>query len=309
MVSCEGSSLNWQSPRTLPSRDTNGALSLISMASDVLRVLQRSELVHKLQRERGVTCGSVASSDPTLFFSGRMLEQREQTFLSFSDTDLLPAETATLQQLQQIRARADSFIKQVDKSGEQAAVAFYSIFSQFNQLILAVLDRTAGGGIDSPRHNNFEIFDAFARLKEATGVERAFLCGALALPPAALAHLPSRAFADLVIGMQQQRSHEAIIRDTAPPKLLELIRAGFEYSPELRDVQARLLEDFDVARLRETLGADRCWNLLTEHIDKLERLQVSALSLSYSTRRCPLCRSHVICSTVICLCPVAGAPP
>jgi hypothetical protein len=78
--------------------------------------------------------------------------------------------------------------------------------------------------------------------------------------------------------MQQQRSHEAIIRDTAPPKLLELIRAGFEYSPELRDVQARLLEDFDVARLRETLGADRCWNLLTEHIDKLERLQVSALS-------------------------------
>lgn len=163
------------------SRDTKGALSLISMASDVLRVLQRSELVHKLQRERGVTCGSVASSDPTLFFSGRMLEQREQTFLSFSDTDLLPAETATLQQLQQIRARADSFIKQVDKSGEQAAVAFYSIFSQFNQLILAVLDRTAGGSIDRPRHNNFEIFDAFARLKEATGVERAFLCGALAL--------------------------------------------------------------------------------------------------------------------------------
>ena len=53
-----------------------------------------------------------------------------------------------------------------------------------------------------------KIFHAFAQLKEATGIERAFLCGALALPPAALAHLPSRAFAELVMGLQQQRAHE-----------------------------------------------------------------------------------------------------
>ena len=40
-----------------------------------------------------------------------------------------------------------------------------------------------------------------------------------------------------MIGLQQQRTHEATIRATAPPKLLELVRAGFEYSPELREVQ------------------------------------------------------------------------
>ena len=41
-----------------------------------------------------------------------------------------------------------------------------------------------------------------------------------------------------------------------------------------RAIQARLLDDFDVAALRATLSAADCWRLLTEHIDKLEQLQV-----------------------------------
>ena len=44
---------------------------------------------------------------------------------------------------------------------------------------------------------------AFARLKEATGVERAFLCGMLALPEASLPELPSRAFAGFVLVVQE----------------------------------------------------------------------------------------------------------
>ena len=46
---------------------------------------------------------------------------------------------------------------------------------------------------------------AFARLKEATGVERAFLCGMLALPEASLPELPSRAFAGFVLVVQAPR--------------------------------------------------------------------------------------------------------
>ena len=54
---------------------------------------------------------------------------------------------------------------------------------------------------------------AFARLKEATGVERAFLCGMLALPEASLPELPSRAFAGFVLVVQEPLD----ITPSAPP--------------------------------------------------------------------------------------------
>ena len=38
---------------------------------------------------------------------------------------------------------------------------------------------------------------------QATGVERAFLCGMLALPEASLPELPSRAFAGFVLVVQE----------------------------------------------------------------------------------------------------------
>ena len=44
-----------------------------------------------------------------------------------------------------------------------------------------------------------------SRSQEASAIERGFLCGALSLPDAALAALPSRAFAGFVLVMQQQR--------------------------------------------------------------------------------------------------------
>ena len=230
-------------------------------------------MIHQLQRERGVTCGLVGSGGGA-YFIGLVAEHR-------SLTDTLAMDSATQATLLEIRAIADESssymtrgsvdIASDDSAAAATAVAFVTVFSRFNQLIQRTLDTAAER---SPDIFEASIVEAFSRLKEATGVERAFLCGALALSPLALTHLPSRAFAELVMGLQQQRAHEAVIRETAPPKLLELIRAGFEYSPELREVQSRLLADFDVSRLRATLSADQCWRLMTEHIDKLERLQV-----------------------------------
>jgi hypothetical protein len=218
-----------------------------------------STLVHRLQRERGVTCGLVASGGSDYF---RMLVEEQR-----QSTDGLAADT-THAALKEVRAEAD---REVDPSGavgreHQAAsqaIAFYSVFQRFNTLIATTLEAHTRSGDSHP------IYATFVRLKEATGIQRAFLCGALALPLPSLEHLPSRAFADLVIVLQQQRQYERLIRDTAPPKLLELIRAGFEYSPALFEVQSHLLEDFDVARLRQSLSADRCWQLFTQHIDKL----------------------------------------
>ena len=138
--------------------------------------------------------------------------------------------------------------------------------------------RVDGGGQQRVRSRAEAASLAFARLKEATGVERAFLVGMLALPEAALSELPSRAFAGFVlvvqeplditldtalgarrakspttrspkdhpphpnppaIAVQEQRSLEAALRATAPPRLLELIRSGLEYSVELQARWAR----------------------------------------------------------------------
>jgi len=73
-----------------------------------------------------------------------------------------------------------------------------------------------------------------------------------------------------VIGLQQQRAFEERVRQAASPKLLELIRAGFELKPELQRLQERLRCDFDIAALRATLSADRCWQIMADYRDKLE---------------------------------------
>ena len=172
------------------------------------------------------------------------------------------------------------------------AADFYTAFTSYNALCEQILTRPAAQALRDADGEAVEAEPwrrqakdnalgagwavpmlAFARLKNWHGVERAFLCGVLALPDDAVASLPSRAFADLVIGLQQQRNQEAIVREAVPPKLLEMVSAGFEYAPALAKVQQRLLEDLDVSRLRGELSAERAWQLTTEHIDKLEKLQ------------------------------------
>ena len=226
---------------------------------------QFANCVHNLQRERGLSCAFVASGGSG-GFDDLLQEQRKLS-------DALPLGSDTFAIMHDIRKLADAAVMSPFQSSSAAAVAqsFYSTFSRFNELIKRLID---GQELAS----RSDVYLSFTRLKEATGVERAFLCGALSLAPDALAHLPSRAFADLVVGMQAQRVHEAAVREAAPPMLLELIRAGFEYSTaELREVQSRLLADFDLVRLRRTLTAQRCWVLMTEHIDKLERVQALLL--------------------------------
>lgn len=136
----------------------------------------------------------------------------------------------------------------------------------------------------------------FALLKNTYGVERAFLCGALALPtqprpsrplpdlswsrPAgalalpteALSAVPPHASSALVVNLQRQRALIERIQTRSPPRALELIGAAFELTPpELRDVHNELQRSLDVAALKSGgLRAARWFELMTAHIDKLE---------------------------------------
>ena len=262
---------------------------LLALPSDVDGV-ELIALIHKVQRERGVSCGWVASGGGGPFWEEGIRTCRDESDAVLSSTAF--GGTWVGDELRSIRADADEAVAHAREGApsptvdggwlaegaaaedfSRLAAAFYSCFSKFNALLDLLLDepkgRSSHGAPDGAAAS-----DAFARLKEATGIERAFLCGALALPATALPLLPSRAFADLVIGLQQQRAFEAAVRAAAPPRLLELIRAGFTLSPSLRDVQEKLLRDFDLVSLRETLTAERAWRLMTEQIDKLESLQI-----------------------------------
>jgi len=252
---------------------------------------RRTAVVHVVQRERGVTCGWVASGGAQ--FEDKIAAVREAT-------DSARPSPTVAEAVARIRSEADAAVANARSCGGEdagcelsgvAALAprFHSVFSDWNALLQQALaaapdevalatgepaspeapcEASAAAASFDPRA--VKAYAAFAHLKEATGIERAFLCGALALPEEALPHLPSRAFADLVIGLQQQRAFEERVRQAASPKLLELIRAGFELKPELQRLQERLRCDFDIAALRATLSADRCWQIMTDHLDKLE---------------------------------------
>ena len=64
------------------------------------------------------------------------------------------------------------------------------------------------------------------------------------------------------------------MRATAPRRLHELIKTAFEYDKELQAVRTQLRDDFDVRATRRAISIERFWTLMTEHIDKLERLQL-----------------------------------
>ena len=119
----------------------------------------------------------------------------------------------------------------------------------------------------------------FARLKESTAYMRGFLTGVIALPERAVPALPPRAFADLVICASNQKAYQESLRTSAPPRLLQLMAKGFTIeNPELAEAHLRLMSEFDLHAIRSALTVRRCWDLYTEHVDKLQGIEAAVLS-------------------------------
>lgn len=240
-----------------------------------------ADFIHNLQRERGTTCCWVARASGNAEGADVQAPLHDVHEVRIA-TDACNGLDGTIKEwLEQIRILADELVAG-RPTAEATADMFYTVFRHYTELIKEVINQSVGTQDGSEESN---VFVALTRLKEAMGIERAFLCAALTLPREALAHLPSRAFADLVIGLQEQRTYKAAIREAAPPMLLELIRAGFEYSFELRKLQAQLYDDFDVAALRDWLSPEQVWAMMTEHINKLGMVQELVLS-EHEKQRC-----------------------
>mmetsp|Transcript_36811 Transcript_36811/g.60936 ORF Transcript_36811/g.60936 Transcript_36811/m.60936 type:complete len:857 (-) Transcript_36811:264-2834(-) len=233
-----------------------------------------SSLTQEVQHERGCSCAFVGSGGALSDFKRLVLLHREGTdkFLQ-SNSDLA---ASMLPALARVRSLVDVATSSTAQSAERA-VAFYKVYSDYTKLIEMYLRDEKGWQSESfkaKNPGNRRAAFAFAGLTELMGRERAFICGILSLPEDAIKYLPTRAFADFVMCMTQQRHAMSSVRASAPPQLLALLTSGFKLQPKLHELHETLLQSFDVLALkREGLTIRLWWQLITCQINRMFALQ------------------------------------
>ena len=62
---------------------------------------------------------------------------------------------------------------------------------------------------------------------------------------------------------------------SAPANLVPIVRTCYSLdSPQLAEIQWKLESEFDVHELRRSLSVMQCWQLYTDHIEKLRKAEV-----------------------------------
>ena len=197
----------------VPAADGDGAEG-VTLAT--MPAAEITALVHCFQKERGATCGWVGSHygeshshfDALVEQTRKLVDAQRMPGFYRARLDSIRAEAGATVAAAKAEAEAEappSALRR-QRSNHIAPTSFYSIFVQFNELIGPLCQATYNSELTSNSLLRDPIHEAFACLKEATGVERAFLCGVLALPEESLVHLPARATADLVRRMQPTRA-------------------------------------------------------------------------------------------------------
>ena len=201
----------------VPAADGDGAEG-VTLAT--MPAAEITALVHCFQKERGATCGWVGSHygeshshfDALVKQTRKLVDAQRMPGFYRARLDSIRAEAgATIAAAKaeadaEAEAEAPPSALRRQRSNHIAPTSFYSIFVQFNELIGPLCQATYNSELTPTSLLRDPIHEAFACLKEATGVERAFLCGVLALPEESLVHLPARATADLVRRMQPTRA-------------------------------------------------------------------------------------------------------
>ena len=148
-------------------------------------------LVHCFQKERGATCGWVAShyGESHSHFNALVKQTRELV-----DAQRMPGRYRA--RLDSTRAEADDAVAAAKSEAEAppsalrrqrsnhiAPTSFYSIFVQFNELIGPLCEVTYNSELTRNSLLRDPVHEAFARLKEATGARA---------PPAGMARVRVR---------------------------------------------------------------------------------------------------------------------
>ena len=175
-----------------------------SMLSTAMLTMQATSFVHAVQLERGCSCAWVASGGRLDDFGELVIIHRMQT-----DRTGKHSSSRAIQKLKALRFDVDTAVhadSSIPSTQSKISQSFYAAFHGYTSLISQLLSDEIGDHELSPQGEapDMQAQCAFAKLKEALGIQRAFICGALALPDEAVRDLPPRAFADFVTCMHAQ---------------------------------------------------------------------------------------------------------
>lgn len=152
-------------------------LTLVVQLSEL--AVTNSNLVHELQKERGMSAGFIGSAGKA--FAGKIPGQRQLTdtqlglYQRFITENHLPEIFAPkLRELNAQLGRLNAIRSQVDSLSISVAdeVAYYT---ELNKLLLTIVDETAKTGANQEIAIKATAFSAFLQLKERAGIERAVL--------------------------------------------------------------------------------------------------------------------------------------
>ena len=290
-------------PPPPPPPPGTAAASPAEVLSALVQIKAAAEVLHFVQSERGVTCSLLASAGKHPFFEGTLEVHRAATNEILANT----LDKERHEKLVMLRLAADEAVEaaaelsrapshdaaaraassaaaahsaagcsaeQTEDGGccpHEAAIshagAFLATFTGFDQLVDDVQSELSEV---LPSCSATTIFAAFAQLKDAVGVVRAFVAATLVMPDDALAAVAEQLRGTLVVCLHRQIACTATIRASAPRKLLSLVGAGIGLPPELAAVYAQLEVDFSVGALRESLSVESWWGVASTHLEKLQ---------------------------------------
>jgi len=269
-------------------QDLNVVVQLSELA------VTNSNLVHELQKERGMSAGFISSAGKA--FAGKIPSQRQLTdtqlklYLSFIDNSTLPEIFAPklrkistqLGQLPEIRAKVDSLsISMADE------VAYYT---GLNKLLLAVVDETAKTGANQEIAIKAAAFSAYLQMKERAGIERAVLSSTFGQ-----AGFKPKIYAKFITLVSEQNSYLERFQALATPALVEAIER-IQNSNEVRDVEAlrQIALDQDIQKILQQNPED-WFAKSTVRIDRLRDFeqQISTDLLNVTHERLVLANEHM----------------
>lgn len=164
--------------------DRAALTSEISVVEELSRFAVRaSELVHELQKERGMSAGHIGSKGEkfgTLLSSQRTLTDGKISFLRAFD---LESSGPTLKKRMQLVGRGLTLLRETRKSVDSLQVSFAGVLAYYSEIIAELLGvigdipaRTRDAGISA----RVSAYVNFLQAKERAGLERALLANALA---------------------------------------------------------------------------------------------------------------------------------